>query len=124
MGINLSNSPPNALDFLRLDARLTDAQRGLRDQVHQWAESRVLPYINDYWERAEFPSEMAYSLRELPIIGGVVECYGSAGLDLTELGLVVSELARADGSITTFFSVHSGLAMGAIGMFEIGRAHV
>ncbi len=116
MGDSLLPSSPNALDFLSLEARLTDAQRALRDQVRQWTENRVLPYINDYWERAEFPREMALSLSELPIIGGIIMGYGSANLDQMELGLVVRELARADGSITTFYSIHSGLAMGSIGL--------
>jgi glutaryl-CoA dehydrogenase len=33
-----------------------------------------------------------------------------------EAGIVARELARADGSVNTFFGVHSGLAMGAIGL--------
>jgi glutaryl-CoA dehydrogenase len=104
------------MDYLSLDNRLTDKQRDLRSQVRAWMESRVLPTINDYWERAEFPRKMALGMRELPIIGGVLHGYGCAALDFTSLGLVVYELARADGSITTFFSVHSGLAMGSIGL--------
>jgi glutaryl-CoA dehydrogenase len=31
-------------------------------------------------------------------------------------GIVARELARADGSVNTFFGVHSGLAMGSIGL--------
>ncbi len=31
-------------------------------------------------------------------------------------GLVAVELARGDGSLNTFFGVHSGLAMGTIAM--------
>jgi glutaryl-CoA dehydrogenase len=106
-----------SIDLLRLDDLLTEKQRHLRVQMRDWLQANVLPIINDYWDKAAFPHEAARSLRTLPIIGGVIKEYGCAGLDFTELGLVVSELARADGSITTFFSVHSGLVMGSIAAF-------
>ena len=117
MNDHLFPSTPDFFDLLRLENRLTDTQRDLRDRVRHWTRHHVLPVINSYWERGEFPRDLALSLRELPILGGVLEGYDCAGLSLLELGLVVSELARADGSLTTFFSVHSGLTMGSIGTF-------
>jgi glutaryl-CoA dehydrogenase len=77
-------------------------------------ESTVLPAINGYWERAEFPKDLATGLRELDIIGGPIRGYGCPGLDPLSEGLVIFELARVDGSIATFFGVHSGLAMRSI----------
>jgi glutaryl-CoA dehydrogenase len=103
-------------DFYNLDAHLTDKQRALRDQVRQWVNDRVLPEINPYWERAEFPRELAMSIKELPIIGGSLTEYGASALDPIEVGLVAYELAKGDGSIGTFYGVHSGLAMSTIGM--------
>ena len=38
------------------------------------------------------------------------------GLSRLGAGIVARELARADGSLNTFFGVHSGLAMGSIAM--------
>ncbi|GAB4529483.1 MAG: acyl-CoA dehydrogenase family protein [Anaerolineae bacterium] len=103
-------------DFYLLDEQLTDKQRNLRDQVRAWVDANVLPNINPYWERAEFPFELAHKLTELPIIGGPIFEHGGAGLDFVEMGLVMYELARGDGSITTFYGVHSGLAGGSIAM--------
>lgn len=112
-----SNGPrPAGFDYLRLDALLNDKQRALRAQVRAWTEQHVLPFINEYWERAEFPRDMALALRDLPIMGGLLTGHGCAGLDWLEMGIVVYELARADGSLTTFYSVHSGLAMSSIGL--------
>lgn len=105
----------NGFDFYRMDDDLTDKQKHLRDQVRQWVQTRVLPNVNPYWERAEFPRELALSITELPIIGGPLTEYGSAGLDIVEMGLTAYELAKGDGSIGTFYGVHSGLAMGSIG---------
>jgi glutaryl-CoA dehydrogenase len=102
-------------DFYHLEDRLTDKQRALRDQVRVFMQEEVVPHINPYWERAEFPREIAMKVKQLPIMGGLLSDHGAAGLDPLEMGLVAYEFAKGDGSIGTFFGVHSGLAMGSIG---------
>ena len=103
-------------DFLKLDDKLNDEQRALRQQVRRYVTDVVLPDINGFWERAEFPRQMAMRLGELPIMGGMLQGYGCAGLDALSNGLVRYEIGRGDGSIGTFYGVHSGLAMGSIGL--------
>jgi glutaryl-CoA dehydrogenase len=102
-------------DLYKMDDYLSDKQRALRDQVRNWVQTQVLPNINPYWEKAEFPRELAMSIKQLPIIGGPLTEYGAAGMDILEMGLVSYELAKGDGSIGTFYGVHSGLALGSIG---------
>jgi glutaryl-CoA dehydrogenase len=104
----------SATDLFLLDDRLSDAERGVRDRVRAFGEDEVLPVINDYWERAEFPFALVPKLAELGIAGTTIEGYGCPGMSRLAGGLVSRELARADGSVNTFFGVHSGLAMGAI----------
>ena len=84
--------------------------------MRDFVETEVLPKINPYWEKAEFPWEIARKMVNLPIIGGPLFEHGAAGLDFVEMGLVMYELGKGDGSISTFYGVHSGLAMGSIGM--------
>lgn len=103
-------------DFLKMDTFVMDQQREIRDIVREFVQREVLPNINPYWERAEFPHEIAMKMKDLPIIGGVIRGWGSAGLDPLAMGLVMYELSKGDGSLTTFFGVHSGLAMGSIGL--------
>lgn len=105
-----------AFDFFKLDNFLNDEQRAIRDRVRDYVQSAILPNINRYWDRAEFPRDLALGLRDLDIIGGVIRGYGSAGLEPLAMGLVKYELAKGDGSINTFYGVHSGLAMGSIGL--------
>jgi glutaryl-CoA dehydrogenase len=105
-----------AQDVFRLDDTLDDAERELRDRVRAYGDEHVLPVINDYWERAEFPFELIAPLAELGVVGGIIEGYGCPGLSRRASGIVARELARADGSLNTFFGVHSGLAMGAIAL--------
>jgi glutaryl-CoA dehydrogenase len=101
-------------DYYLLDATLTDEERELRDRVRAFGEAEILPIINDYWERAEFPTQLIPRMAELGVVGTTIKGHGCPGLSRLGGGIVARELARADGSINTFFGVHSGLAMGAI----------
>jgi glutaryl-CoA dehydrogenase len=105
-----------SFDLFNLDDKLNDEQKALRQQIRQFNETVVKPNINPYWERAEFPWEIAEKLKHLPIIGGMLGEHGAPGLDPLSMGVVSYELARGDGSVGTFYGVHSGLAMGSIGM--------
>ncbi len=106
----------DGFDFYQVDMHFSDKQKALRQEVRDFVEREVTPKINPYWERAEFPWEIARKIVNLPIIGGTLGEHGAAGLDFVEMGLVMYELGKGDGSIGTFYGVHSGLAMGAIGM--------
>ncbi len=103
-----------AADYYQLDEQLTDAERAIRDRVRAFGETEVLPIINDYWERAEFPFELVPKLAELRVAGTTIDGYDCPGMSRLAAGIVSRELARADGSLNTFFGVHSGLAMGTI----------
>lgn len=103
-------------DFYKLENFLSDKQRETRDKVRAYVQNTVLPNINPYWDKAEFPRDIAMGLRDLGIVGGVIRGYDSAGLDALEMGLTMFELAKGDGSISTFYGVHSGLAMGSVGL--------
>ena len=104
------------LDYYLLDETLSDQERLIRDRVRAFADREVLPIINDYWEKAQFPFELIPKLAELSIAGTSIEGNGCPGMSRLGAGVVARELARADGSVNTFFGVHSGLAMGAIDM--------
>ena len=101
-------------DYYRLDDTLSGSERELRDRIRAFANHHVLPVINEYWERAEFPFELVGKLAELQVAGTTIEGHGCPGMSRLAAGIVARELARADGSINTFFGVHSGLAMGTI----------
>ena len=105
-----------AADYYRLDEQLTDEERAIRDRVRAFGEHDVIPVINDYWERAEFPFELVPKLAELGVAGTTIDGYGCPGMSRLAAGIVGRELARADGSMNTFFAVHSGLAMGSIAL--------
>jgi glutaryl-CoA dehydrogenase len=107
---------PVGVDYYLLDELLSDEERAIRDRVRAFADREVTPVINGYWERAEFPYELVPKLAEVGVVGTIIEGYGCPGMSRLAAGIVARELARADGSFNTFFGVHSGLAMGAIGL--------
>ncbi|HJQ28805.1 MAG TPA: acyl-CoA dehydrogenase family protein [Rubrobacter sp.] len=93
---------------------LTEEERGIRDKVRAFADREVIPIINDYWDKAEFPFEIIPKMAELNVAGFTIEGYGCPGMSRRAAGLVALELSRGDGSVNTFLGVHSGLTMGAI----------
>ncbi|MEX5719166.1 acyl-CoA dehydrogenase family protein [Geodermatophilus maliterrae] len=107
---------PSTTDFYALEELLTPEEIDVRDRVRTWCDTEVLPRINDYWERAEFPFELVPGFAKLGIAGGTVQGYGSPGMSAVAAGLVAAELARADGSVGTFNGVHSFLAMQSIAL--------
>ena len=86
----------------------------MRSRVRAFVESDVLPVINDYWDRAEFPWPLVPKLAGLGIVGSTIEGYGCPGLSRLAAGMATLEMSRGDGSINTFLGVQSGLAMGSI----------
>jgi glutaryl-CoA dehydrogenase len=103
-------------DFYLMDELLSEEERQIRDKVRRFCDTEVIPIINDYWERAEFPFELIPKLATLNIAGGSIQGYGCPGMSMVAAGLIALELARGDASICTFFGVHSGLAMSSIAM--------
>ncbi len=82
--------------------------------TRRFVDQEVLPVINDYWERAEFPWPLVRRLAELGIVGEDIEGYGCPGMSPLACGLVHMELHRGDGGLGTFLGVQAGLAMKSI----------
>jgi glutaryl-CoA dehydrogenase len=101
-------------DFYRIAETLSDADNALRLRVRTFMEMEVQPIINEYWERDEFPFALVPKIKVLGIMGLPFEGYGCPGKSNTLMGFIMMEMARIDASISTFFGVHTGLAMGSI----------
>jgi glutaryl-CoA dehydrogenase len=60
-------------DYYLVEELLTDEEREVRDKVRAFADREVIPIINDYWEKAEFPFEIIPKLAELNVAGFTIE---------------------------------------------------
>ncbi|KHN44704.1 Acyl-coenzyme A oxidase 4, peroxisomal [Glycine soja] len=63
------------------------------------------------WEKAEFPFHVIPKFAALRIAGGTIKGYGCPGLSITGSAVATAEVARVDASCSTFYLVHSSLAM-------------
>ncbi len=102
-------------DFFAIAALLTPEQREVQLKVRGFMEREVEPMINEYWQRDEFPRQLIGKLKDLDIISALFDENGERrpGASVLE-GIIGMEMARIDVSTTTFFGVHSGLAMWSI----------
>jgi len=101
-------------DYLFLKDQLTPAQLDYLRRTREFVDHEVLPVINGYWERAEFPWPLVEKLAKLGVVGDGIQGYGCPPLDPLSRGLVYMELSRGDGSLGTFVGVQAGLAMQSI----------
>ncbi len=103
-------------DYFRIADQLTRAELGYLRRTRDFVDDEVLPVINGYWERAEFPWPLIEKLAGLEIVGDGIEGYGCPPMSPIATGLVHMELNRGDGSLGTFLGVQAGLAMQSIAM--------
>jgi glutaryl-CoA dehydrogenase len=101
-------------DYFRIGDQLTDSERDFWRRTRDFVDDEVLPVINGYWERADFPWPLVTKLAELGIVGDGIEGYGCPRMSPIAAGLVNMELNRGDGSLGTFLGVQAGLAMSSI----------
>jgi len=107
--------PPINGDFYHLgDEALNDEDRALQLTVRAFLEKEVKPIVNKYWLKAEFPHELIPRIASLNICGLTYNGYGCPNKSNLMEGMLAMEMARVDTSISTFFGVQSGLAMGSI----------
>src|ERR1700739_1356795 len=102
-------------DYFLIADQLTDPEKEIFAKVRAFGEAEILPIVNEYWERGEFPFELVPKSAALNIVGDYnLGDHGCHSLSAVAAGMVTYELSRIDGSIATFFAVHLGLAMQSI----------
>jgi glutaryl-CoA dehydrogenase len=104
-------SKPDPRDFLALDSLLSDEERQLRDATRRFADDRIMPGIEKWFEAGEFPRELATEFGELGLLGMHLQGYGCAGANAVSYGLACMELEAADSGFRSFVSVQGSLAM-------------
>jgi glutaryl-CoA dehydrogenase len=101
-------------DYFRIADQLTTEERDYWRRTRDFVDNEVLPVINGYWERAEFPWPLIKAMAGLDITGDGIQGYGCPPMSPIASGLVHMELNRGDGSLGTFLGVQAGLAMQSI----------
>jgi glutaryl-CoA dehydrogenase len=105
------NIETRPLDFLDLDALLSDEEKMLRGTVRQFVHDRILPDIEKWFDSGELPRELATEVGALGLMGMHLTGYGCAGVNAVSYGLACMELEAGDSGVRSFVSVQGSLAM-------------
>jgi glutaryl-CoA dehydrogenase len=103
------------LDLLDLDDELSADDRLLRDTVRKFANDRLRPNIQRWFEDGELPArELAQEFGALGVLGMHLHGYGCQGSTASQYGLVCAEVEAVDSGLRSLVSVQGSLAMYAI----------
>jgi|TARA_B110000902_G_scaffold258743_1_gene328971 glutaryl-CoA dehydrogenase len=101
-----------APDYYNLDDLLTEEHKMIREAARDWVKRDVSPIIEEYAQKAEFPTQIIGGLAEIGAFGPYIpEEYGGAGLDQISYGLIMQEIERGDSGVRSTASVQSSLVM-------------
>jgi len=101
-----------APDYYNLDELLTEEHKLVRDAAREWVKRDVSPIIEEYAQKAEFPTQIIKGLADIGAFGPYIpEEYGGAGLDQISYGLIMQEIERGDSGVRSTASVQSSLVM-------------
>ncbi len=99
-------------DYYNLDDLLTEEHKLVRSAARDWVKRDVSPIINDYAQKAEFPTQIISGLADIGAFGPYIPTeYGGAGLDQISYGLIMQEIERGDSGVRSTASVQSSLVM-------------
>jgi alkylation response protein AidB-like acyl-CoA dehydrogenase len=100
------------VDYFDTCSLLSEEELLVRDSVREFVSAEVIPIIEQYNRRSEFPRQLISKMGELGVFGATLpQEYGCAGLNNVSYGLMMQELERGDSSIRSFASVQSALVM-------------
>lgn len=105
------------LEMFGIDTLLDDDERDIAATVRQFVDTRLRPYIADWFESATLPRELAKEFGELGLLGMHLHGYGCAGANAVSYGLACLELEAADSGFRSFVSVQGSLSMFSIDRF-------
>ena len=103
--------PLNPVDLYDVAGALTEEERMVQESVGRLVDDKVLPIIQECFEKHRFPRELVPELAALGLLGSSLKGYGCAGLNAISYGLICQELERGDSGIRSFVSVQSSLCM-------------
>jgi len=99
-------------DYYQMDELLTEEHRMVRDAVRDWVKRDVSPIIEEYAQRAEFPTQIIKGLAGIGAFGPYIpQEYGGGGMDQISYGLIMQEIERGDSGVRSTASVQSSLVM-------------
>lgn len=102
-------SPETQSDLLGFMDLLSEPERSALSRLRSVLKEHVLPVVNEYWERGEFPEQIVAPLIDAQLMDPPeLRAVGQQPSNLY-VGFRNFELGRADASTATFYNAQSGL---------------
>jgi glutaryl-CoA dehydrogenase len=106
------------VDFLQIDDLLTEEHLLIRSSMRDFVKKEISPYIEDWAQKAHFPSEIVKKFGDVGAFGPQIPVeYGGGGLDYISYGLIMQEIERGDSGMRSTASVQGSLVMHPIYKF-------
>jgi glutaryl-CoA dehydrogenase len=99
------------LDLYDIRSELSEDEIMVKDTVGRYVDDRVIPLMQEAFEKHEFPRHLVREVAELGLLGSSIEGYDCAGMNSVSYGLICQELERGDSGLRSFVSVQSSLVM-------------
>jgi len=105
-------------DYYDAESLLTDGERRVLGRLRGFLDEQARPLLAEYWERGEFPQQLAQPLVDLDLMEPA-ELTGALGANSSPArgiyqGFRIFELARTDASLATWYTAQAGLFRTAI----------
>jgi alkylation response protein AidB-like acyl-CoA dehydrogenase len=101
----------DVLDYVDLEADLSDEERMIRDTAREFVDEEVRPDIADHYENGTFPTELVGKMGEMGFYAPNLEGYGSPNVSERAYGLLMQELEAGDSGLRSMASVQGALVM-------------
>ncbi|GAC1493516.1 MAG: acyl-CoA dehydrogenase family protein [Pseudarthrobacter sp.] len=105
-------------DYYDAESLLTATEHQVLAKLRGFLESEAKPLLAEYWERGEFPEQLARPLIDLDLMEPAELTAGTGGERTPARGIYqgfrVFELARTDASLATWYTAQAGLFRTAI----------
>ncbi len=98
-------------DPFLLDAQLTEEERMVRDNAHDYCQDKLMPRILEAHRHERFDRSILNEMGDLGFLGSTIDGYGCAGVNHVCYGLIAREVERVDSGYRSSMSVQSSLVM-------------
>jgi glutaryl-CoA dehydrogenase len=100
-------------DYYDAESLLSDAERRVLGRLRSFLDTEARPLLAEYWERGEFPDQLARPLIDLDLMEPAELTADGPARGIYQ-GFRIFELARTDASLATFYTAQAGLFRTAI----------
>ena len=105
------SSKLDPMDLYDTRSELSEDEVMVKDTVARFVDDKVIPLMQESFEKHEFPRHLIGEVAELGLLGTSIDGYDCAGLNSVSYGLICQELERGDSGLRSFVSVQSSLVM-------------